>query len=148
MALLSDRHRFLFILNPRTASGALARALSSATDARPFPEAPVLDASGRIAVAAKHGTIRQIREAGLLDDRALAGLFKLVVVRNPYDSLVSLWTKLACNPEYHALLGDPESGSTASPALPRSSGAAPGSASPTGCGRNTGPAPRRAGPSR
>lgn len=93
MAVISYPNRFIYFLNPRTASTATAHALVKALPCAYVPEADILDDNGKIVVQRKHTTPRQLCEHGLVEPEVLETFFKFVTVRNPYDSIVSAWAK-------------------------------------------------------
>ena len=106
MALISREHGFLFILNPRTGSTAIAHgALIPQTGAEWLPRSDVRDDSGRLLAPRKHTTVDQLRATGLLTEEQLRGLFVFTGVRNPFDSLVSLYEKI--RQKYVRYLDDP-----------------------------------------
>lgn len=107
MAIISHTQKFIYILNPRTASTATAKALLENVDCEIIPSKDILDAAGKMAAPMKHTTIKQLRENGIVSDEVLERYFKFVTVRNPFDSLVSSWAKRTR--EYTHLLDDPNS---------------------------------------
>ena len=107
MAIISRKNRFIYLLNPRTASTATAKALLQATDSGYIPEKNILDDDGKILVPSKHTTLRQLVEHDLMTETELASYFKFVTVRNPFDSIVSSWAKKV--KDYAHLLDDPNS---------------------------------------
>lgn len=107
MAVISHSNQFIYILNPRTASTATARALLAATDSATVPEKNILDEEGNILVPSKHTTINELVEHDLISRDVVGAYFKFVTVRNPFDSLVSSWAKKV--KDYARLLDDPNS---------------------------------------
>ena len=107
MAIISHTQKFIYFLNPRTASTATAQALLAATDSTHIPAEDILDNAGRILVPRKHTTLRQIVRHQLIAEDKLEDYFKFVTVRNPFDSLVSIWSKKVN--EYVPLLKNPDS---------------------------------------
>ena len=58
-----------------------------------MPWKDILDSNGRIIVDSKHGSLQDLLEHELLLPEKAERLFKFCAVRNPFDSLVSLYTK-------------------------------------------------------
>lgn len=106
MAVLSDRHSYLFIMAPRTGCTALSLRLVEYMGGRWFPEEDVTDDDGRVVAERKHSTVQHLLDAGMLTESRAASLFVFASVRNPFDSLVSLYTKLTN--QYVPLLDDPD----------------------------------------
>lgn len=107
MAIISYRHKFIYLLNPRTASTATAKALRDTLPCQFVPKEDILDENGKIVVPKKHTTLRHLRRHEILDDDVLERFFTFVTVRNPFDSLVSLWAKKV--KDYAHLIDDPNS---------------------------------------
>ena len=93
MALYSESHRLLFIMNPRTGCTATGRLMTEQMDGVFLPAEDTLDENGKVTLKQKHTTLPELKEAGLVDDAFLASVHTFTTVRNPFDSLVSLWTK-------------------------------------------------------
>jgi hypothetical protein len=91
MAFYVESRALLFLLNPRTASSAISTHLKKHFGGRWIPEQDVTARSGKIVLQRKHSTRAELERAGLLPDAP--GLRCLTVVRNPFDSVVSLWAK-------------------------------------------------------
>ncbi|CAN5475376.1 MAG: hypothetical protein ACR2JP_06705 [Acidimicrobiia bacterium] len=101
MAVLSRRHGFLFIQNPRTGSTAIGDGLL-------VPElgAEVVGIPASHQTAGdKHASAAELVQRGLLSADEIAGLYVFGAIRNPYDSLVSLYEKM--HGGYAPLLDDP-----------------------------------------
>lgn len=96
MAVYCGRHSLLFIGNKRTGSTAVAQALIEQLGGqyRP-PKRHRVDE--RTVISKRHATVRQLVLHGLLE-APIDSLLKFSTVRNPFDSLVSLWTKLRHRP--------------------------------------------------
>lgn len=92
MAVLCREHRLLYLGNKRTGSTAVGRALELRFGGIYLPSKRFVTASGEV-VSRRHSTLRQVLEHGLLDVD-VHELCKFTTVRNPFDSLVSLWAKL------------------------------------------------------
>ena len=102
MALISHRYKFLYFLNPRTASTATSMFLKEIAEGESIPQENILDEGGKILVPSKHTRLDQLVKHGLINDEIRQTYLKFVTVRNPFDSVVSLWAKL--NNDYVALL--------------------------------------------
>lgn len=87
MAVVSHKHRYLFILNPRTGCTALANGVLLPHLAGQW--LPEQDIPGAVM---KHTTMQQLRDTELLNGVASYTVFG--GIRNPFDSLVSLYTKI------------------------------------------------------
>ena len=107
MAILCPNYRLLFIQAPRTGCTAVEKLLLERFGGESLPSADVLDADGFIRVGRKHCSIRQLLAEGLIPSAYERQFTTVVTVRNPYDSLVSLYVKK--RETYQALLADPAS---------------------------------------
>ncbi len=67
----------------------------------------VLDDTGHLVVRHKHASLEELIRHGLLEREEAAGLFKFTTVRNPFDSLVTLYVTMRTR--YKDLLDDPDS---------------------------------------
>lgn len=105
VAVLSRSNRYLFIMAPRTGCTAVGDQLVKNFGGQWFPPENYTDAMGKVLVERKHSTLRGILEHGLLSEPELSELTVLTSVRNPFDSVVSLWHKQAN--AYQPLLDDP-----------------------------------------
>lgn len=106
MAVLSKRHRYLFIMAPRTGCTALSVHLVKNLEGAWFPPEDLKDGQGQVIAERKHSTLAQLRRAGLVDQERIDQLLVFTSVRNPFDSLVSLHAKLTN--QYVPLLDDPD----------------------------------------
>lgn len=104
MALICRRHGLLFIMTPRTGCTALGELLRADFGAEFLPSEDILGEDSKIAVQKKHSTLKQLIEHGVLSSNERRDLFAFATVRNPYDSLVSLYVKKAKT--YQPLLED------------------------------------------
>jgi len=104
MALISRKHGFLFIMPPRTGCTAIYTVLTKAVGAERIPAQDILAEDGTIAVPCKHTRLPQLLNAGLITAEERQRLFVFTTVRNPFDSLVSLYGKKAGR--YQKLLQD------------------------------------------
>jgi sulfotransferase famil protein len=108
MAFISESHQFLFIASPRTACTAIAYGvLVPHLGATRIPWDHLVDDQGNILVDSKHGTLRQLVDHDLITREKAASLFKFCAVRNPFDSLVSLYAKYTT--AYRSVAEDPRS---------------------------------------
>ncbi len=95
MAVISRRHKLLFILAPHTGSSAIAKVLNEELAGEWIPPSEIHDANGRILARRKHTTMGQLLGAGLISAAERADLFSFSAVRNPFDALVSTYFKHA-----------------------------------------------------
>jgi hypothetical protein len=108
MAFISDKYGFLFVMAPRTGCTAIAYGvLVPHLGAVRVPWKDILDADGKTIVDSKHGTLQDLLDHGLVPPEKAERLFKFCAVRNPFDSLVSLYTKHRTT--YAELVNDPKS---------------------------------------
>lgn len=95
MAIISREHGYLFVLNPRTGCTAIANGvLLPKLGGEWLPVEDIRSSSGKLLAPQKHTTVAQLRKADLIDEEQLRDLFVFVGVRNPFDSLVSLYEKI------------------------------------------------------
>jgi hypothetical protein len=113
MAILCPKYRLLFIMTPRTACTAIGELLRKEFGGEFIPGEDILDSHGRISVGRKHKTLSQLIQHGLLTQRESESLLKVAAVRNPFDSLVSVYLKKRLM--YKPLLTDPSSWVNRSP---------------------------------
>jgi hypothetical protein len=107
MAFISDRYNFLFIMAPRTGCTAIAYGVLVPLGAVRVPWNDLLDENGRTIVDSKHGSLEDLLTHGLVLPEKAERVFKFCSVRNPFDSLVSLYTKHRTT--YAELVNDPKS---------------------------------------
>jgi hypothetical protein len=107
MAIICRQHGLLFIMTPRTACTAIGDLLCNQYGGEFLPSHDILDACGEIAVEKKHSTLAQLIKSNILSGREAASLLKVATVRNPFDTLVSLYFKQRY--KYQPLLADPGS---------------------------------------
>src|SRR5438477_9476078 len=107
MAIICRDYSLLFIMTPRTACTAVGELLVQHYGGEFLPAEDILDSHGIIAVQRKHSTLEELIQHGLLTGEEAGSLLKIATVRNPFDSLVSLYFKQRL--KYQPLLGDPSS---------------------------------------
>jgi hypothetical protein len=94
-------------MTPRTACTAIGELLCTHYGGEFVPSEDVLDSRGFISVQKKHSTLSELIEHNLLTLEEAKSLRKIAAVRNPFDSLVSLYFKQRL--KYQPLLADPSS---------------------------------------
>ena len=107
MAILCPRYRLLFIQAPRTGCTAIEKLLCDRFGGEPLPRTEILDSDGFIRVGRKHCSIRQLLAERLIPADYRSQFTVVTTVRNPYDSLVSLYVKK--RDKYQERLNDPDS---------------------------------------
>jgi hypothetical protein len=107
MAIICRDYNLLFIMTPRTACTAIGELLCNHYGGEFVPSQDILDSAGMIAVQKKHSTLGELIRHGVLTAKEADSLFKITTVRNPFDSLVSLYFKQRF--KYQPLLHDPDS---------------------------------------
>jgi hypothetical protein len=117
MAIICRKYNFLFIMTPRTACTAIGELLCQSYGGEFLPSDDMLDSRGRIAIQKKHSTLRELLEHKILSLEESKSLLKVAAVRNPFDTLVSLYFKQRY--KYQPLLSDPTSWVNRSPAYAR-----------------------------
>jgi len=100
-------------MTPRTACTAIGELLCEHYDGEFLPAEDILDSHGFISVQKKHTTLSQLLEYKLLTAGEVKSLLKVAAVRNPFDSLVSLYFKQRL--KYQPLLADSSSWVNRSP---------------------------------
>src|ERR1043166_3849265 len=107
MAIICREYGLLFIMTPRTACTAVGELLCNHYRGEFLPSEDILDEQGFIAVQKKHSTLTELIRHKILSPAAANSLLKIAAVRNPFDSLVSLYFKQRL--KYQPLLADPTS---------------------------------------
>ena len=107
MAIICPSHKLLFIMAPRTACTATGKLLLEELAGQWLPKENINDDIPQLRVPKKHTTLEQLLSSNVLTLDDANSLFKFVTVRNPFDSLVSLYTKLKIT--YQPLLEAPDS---------------------------------------
>ncbi len=105
MAVWNKDYNLIYSLCPRTASTATSNAILLSLGGEWLPKDDITDANGKILVGKKHSTFQEIRENELLDSATFDRAIKAVTIRNPFDSIYSLWFKK--KNQYARLLDDP-----------------------------------------
>jgi Sulfotransferase family len=100
-------------MTPRTACTAIGELLCAHYGGEFLPAEDILDSRGFIAVQKKHTTLSELLDYKLLTDGEAKSLLKIATVRNPFDSLVSLYFKQRL--KYQPLLADSASWVNRSP---------------------------------
>jgi hypothetical protein len=108
MPVLSRGRGYLFLMAPRTACTAIGEdVLIPHLDGEYFPPSDVLDARGKLLVRHKHASVEELIRHNVLDEREARSLFKFTTVRNPFDSLVTLYVTM--RDRYKDLVDVPDS---------------------------------------
>jgi hypothetical protein len=107
MAIICRKYNLLFIMTPRTACTAIGELLCEHYGGEFLPAEDILDSRGLISVQKKHSTLSELFAHNLLSAGEANSLHKMASVRNPFDSLVSLYFKQRL--KYQPLLADPSS---------------------------------------
>jgi hypothetical protein len=94
-------------MTPRTACTAIGKLLCEKYGGEFLPQTDISDSKGRITVQQKHSTLGELLRYGVLADAEAKTLLKVASVRNPFDTLVSLYLKQRY--KYQPLLADPGS---------------------------------------
>jgi hypothetical protein len=94
-------------MTPRTACTAIGDLLCQQFGGEFVPSEDILDSNGRISIQKKHSTLAQLIEHNILAPEEAKSLLKVAAVRNPFDTLVSLYFKQRF--KYQPLLSDPTS---------------------------------------
>jgi hypothetical protein len=101
-------------MTPRTACTAIGQLLCEHYGGEFVPSEDILDSNnGRIAIQKKHSTLTELIGHNILTEADAKSLLKVAAVRNPFDTLVSLYFKQRF--KYQPLLSDPASWVNRSP---------------------------------
>jgi hypothetical protein len=92
-------------MTPRTACTAVGELLCNEFGGEYLPQEDIIDSKGFIRIQKKHSTLSELLENRLLTEKEASSLLKFACVRNPFDSLVSLYIKKKY--KYQPLLSDP-----------------------------------------
>lgn len=107
MAIICRSFNLLFIMVPRTACTAIGEVLCNHLGGEYLPKEDILNPDGSIYIQKKHSTLAEIIAFDLLGVDEVRSLLKFCSVRNPFDSLVSLYLKKKY--KYQPLLADSSS---------------------------------------
>jgi hypothetical protein len=107
MAIICHSYNLLFIMAPRTACTATGKVLLEELNGEWLPEETINDDIPEKRIPQKHTTLEKLLSGNVLSPSKADSLFKFVTVRNPFDSLVSLYIKL--RQTYQPLLSEPNS---------------------------------------
>lgn len=113
MAIVCREYNLLFIMTPRTACTAIGELLCENYGGKFVPSEDILDPNGLIFVQKKHSTLTELIQNKILTAEEAQSLLKVTAVRNPFDSLVSLYFKQRL--KYQPFLSDPTSWVNRSP---------------------------------
>ena len=94
-------------MTPRTACSAIGQVLINELGGHFFPEKDIFDVNGNRIVRHKHCTLNDLITNNLISEAELTSLFVFAGVRNPFDSLASLYVKKLT--KYKELPSDPNS---------------------------------------
>ena len=117
MAIICRQYGLLFIMTPRTACTAIGELLCKHYGGEFIPPQDILNGNGGIAVQKKHSTLPQLIGNHIITAEEASSLLKVAAVRNPFDTLVSLYFKQRY--KYQPLLDDPKSWVNRSPTYAR-----------------------------
>ncbi|HET7619415.1 MAG TPA: sulfotransferase family 2 domain-containing protein [Vicinamibacterales bacterium] len=101
MAIVSRPHNLLFLMAPRTGCTAVGRVLTTSLSGEFIPPEDLLDDQGFFVVQRKHSTLAQLLAHGVLTNDERRSLFAFTAIRNPFDSLLSLYTKKSTKYQPH-----------------------------------------------
>lgn len=107
MAIICREHGLLFLMAPRTGCTAIGSVLMDELGGEWLPGDDVLNEKGLYVVQKKHCTLQQLLDHQLLSEKEREQIVTFTAVRNPFDSLVSLYYKM--HKGYQDELNDPES---------------------------------------
>lgn len=107
MPIICREQNLLFIMTPRTACTAIGKVLCDELGGEYFPSESILGADGKARVRTKHATLQDLLDNDLITKEEISSFLVFGGVRNPFDSLVSLYIKKRHT--YQPLLSDPNS---------------------------------------
>jgi len=109
VAVICRGHRLLFIQAPRTGCTAIENLLGERFGGESLPTTDIIGPDGFVRVGRKHCTVRQLLAEGLLPADYSKQFTTVTSVRNPFDSLVSLYVKKRETYHGERFLKDPNS---------------------------------------
>ena len=93
MAVVCRELKLLYLMTPRTGSSAVGFILVERLGGEFLPKEDLFDAQGELLLPTRHNTLRELIKHGATTAEEAAGWLKVASVRNPFDSIVSLYTK-------------------------------------------------------
>lgn len=93
MAVICREKKLLYLLNPRTGGTAVANHLMNHFGGEWIPANNILDENGSILLQSKHQTLKELYEFNILTYEEVKNYIVFTNVRDPYDSLISLYEK-------------------------------------------------------
>jgi Sulfotransferase family. len=87
-------------MTPRTGCTAIGDLLCEQLEGEYVPKSDIVGPEGFIILGHKHNSVHELFEHGVLTPSEKAQVFTFTAVRNPFDSLVSLYVKLASTYQY------------------------------------------------
>jgi hypothetical protein len=108
VAIICPDAGLLFLMAPRTGCTALGEGvLIPELNGSYLPDVDIISSQGILEVSRKHSTLCELLSHGVLDERIARLLLKFTTVRNPFDSLYTLYIKQSRS--YQRYLGNDES---------------------------------------
>ena len=107
MAVICPDFNLLFIMSPRSGCNAVAQVLFEKLGGRFVVDHEIRDADGQFRLRQRHCTLGELLDHCAISPALRDRLTVFSTVRNPFDSLVSLYVKKATR--YQTLLNDPNS---------------------------------------
>lgn len=92
MAVVSRQNGYLFIAVPRTGCTTLAQVLADRYEGVQVPAEDIV-VNGKVVVDRKHGRLSRLLRYGVVKQDDVDQMLTFCGVRNPFDSLVSLYEK-------------------------------------------------------
>lgn len=108
MAIISSCYKLLFLRNPRTGSASTGKAIINFLNGRYLLSEDIIDKeSGHFKVNREHTFLDELIKYKVINEIQIKKLFVFSSVRNPFDSLVSLYLNKAQKNQH--LVSDPSS---------------------------------------